>query len=94
MMPVPETARAVARELLDSGHPRGGAMIFELVNLVEKLEEQVQQSQSGRDVLRLRAVIQHALQHQTNGEIERWLRAALTGADSAIFDNQGRRVDQ
>lgn len=88
------TARTVARELLDSGHPRGAAAIFELIASVEGLTERLQHSANDREAVRLRAVIRNALPHQTNAEVARWLQAALAGGTSEIFDNQGRRVDQ
>lgn len=83
-------ARTVARELSESGHPRGAQVIHALAAMIERLTR----PPDAQAEARLRAVIRHALPHQTNTEVERWLRAALSRGSAPIFDNQGRRVDE
>jgi CDP-diacylglycerol pyrophosphatase len=62
--------------------------------LVIQMQTAISQDQDKAEIERLRAVIRHALPHQTNQEVARWLNVAVNLPGAAIHDDKGRRIDQ
>lgn len=80
-------------ELSQTGMWRAGELVGRAERLLADALTVIEASQEGREVTRLQAVIRHAIPHQTNQEVQRWLELALLPG-TPILDNQGRRIDQ
>jgi histidine ammonia-lyase len=88
-----EMAR-LRQDLEQTGMHQAAALVGRAERLVAQMQAAISQDQDKAEITRLWAVIRHALPHQTNQEVARWLRVAAEAPGAAIQDDKGRRIDQ
>lgn len=87
------TLRDVAREIIDSGHPRAGTLMIEAADRIDDLERERDTKHALKEVDRLRKIIADAIPHQSNAEIGRRLKYALDAPDLPLYHNtNGTRI--
>lgn len=91
--PQPHPLTLMREEMEAVGNHRAASVIGTCHRMLAEMQALLDASQGGQEAARLRAVITHAMEHQTNQEVQRWLELALLPG-SPVIDNQGRRVDQ
>jgi hypothetical protein len=89
-----EQMAMLRQELEQIGQYRPAELLGRAERLVLQMQTAIRQDQDKAEIERLRAVIRHALPHQTNQEVARWLNVAVNLPGGAIHDDKGRRIDQ
>ena len=90
---IPGQLRDVAREMSEQGHPWIGSKIMDMAQQIDEYVALNAAGQSTAEVARLRAVIQNAIPHQSNFEVLRWLREALSYGMPIYQNVNNRRID-
>jgi hypothetical protein len=80
-----------AREMIDNGHPNLARRLFDAADQID-MHLSLAAADPVNEVNRLRNVIKKAIPEQTNAEVQRWLKVALTPG-LPIYQNTGRRID-
>lgn len=84
----------VARDMVTQGHPGLASAILSEVSALEDIVYTSMRDNNVLEIQRLRAIIKNAIPHQTNGEVSRWLSAALQSGVPIYQNVNGKRIDQ
>lgn len=90
---IPEKLRNISEDLLENGHPHPARQLVHIAAQIEGYLRLRTLGNSVTEVDRLRTIIKNAIPHQTNEEVQRWLKAALLYGAVIYQDGGGRRID-